>query len=146
MPRSRSFLPIAHALRTCVRKFQRSSSLPMADPPPVGGHTGATSDPTAKPFDAILSARRFRSESRAAAQRLGVRIAGTEVLQDDERIGLAPVLDANAGARSVFGDEQFVFGHLSVSNHRGRGDGELSENAVALDDDEAVRSGVCDDD
>src|SRR5207248_6098217 len=66
MPRPRSFLPIAHALRTWVTKFLRSSSLPIADPPPVGGHTGATSDPTTKPFDAILSARRLRSESVAS--------------------------------------------------------------------------------
>ena len=53
-PRSRSFLPIAQALRTCVRKFFRSSSLPIAEPPPVGGHTGATSDPTTRFFAADL--------------------------------------------------------------------------------------------
>src|SRR5262249_49530546 len=29
---------------------------PIAQPPPVGGHTGATTDPTTKPFAAILSA------------------------------------------------------------------------------------------
>src|SRR5216117_4616795 len=56
MRRSRSVLPIAHALRTCVTKFFRSSSLPIAEPPPVGGQTGATSDPTTNSFAAILSA------------------------------------------------------------------------------------------
>src|SRR5262245_57526474 len=66
MPRSRSFLPIAQALRTCVTKFFLSVSLPIADPPPVGGHTGATSDPTARPFDPILSASAFRSLSLAS--------------------------------------------------------------------------------
>src|SRR5205814_5859200 len=43
-PRSRSFLPMAQALRTWVRKALRSSSDPMADPPPTGGQTGATSE------------------------------------------------------------------------------------------------------
>ena len=61
MPMSRSVLPIAHALRTCVTNFLRSSSLPIAEPPPVGGQTGATKDPTASPFAAILSASRFNS-------------------------------------------------------------------------------------
>ncbi len=60
---SRSFLPIAQALRTCVRKARRSSSFPIADPPPVGGHTGATSEPTTRPFPRILSASRLRSSS-----------------------------------------------------------------------------------
>ena len=62
-PMSRSFFAIAHALRTWVRKFLRSSSLPIAEPPPVGGQTGATTDPTARPFPRILSASRFRSSS-----------------------------------------------------------------------------------
>src|SRR5689334_22278732 len=66
MPMSRSFLPIAHAFRTWVRKFLRSVSLPIADPPPVGGHTGATSDPTARPLDEILSDSAFRSLSLAS--------------------------------------------------------------------------------
>src|SRR5215469_13990257 len=44
--RSRSVFPIAHAFRTWVRNLLRSSEDPMAEPPPVGGQTGATSDPT----------------------------------------------------------------------------------------------------
>ena len=54
------------ALRTCVTKFLRSSSLPIAEPPPVGGHTGATSDPTTRLRDATWSASRFRSSSDAS--------------------------------------------------------------------------------
>ena len=55
MPRSRSVLPISQAFRTCVRNFFRSSSFPIAEPPPVGGHTGATSEPTTSsaPADAV---------------------------------------------------------------------------------------------
>src|SRR5205823_12734722 len=60
-PMSRNFFPIPQALRTCLRNDVRSSSLPIADPPPVGGHTGATSDPTTRLFDRILSASRLRS-------------------------------------------------------------------------------------
>ena len=58
-----SFLPIAQALRTCVTKACRSSSLPIADPPPVGGHTGATSEPTTRLRRPMLSASFFRSSS-----------------------------------------------------------------------------------
>ena len=47
------------ALRTCPTNRLRSSSLPIAEPPPVGGHTGATTEPTTKPFDRTLSARRL---------------------------------------------------------------------------------------
>ena len=65
-PVLRSFCPIAHALRTCVRKLRRSSSVPIADPPPVGGHTGATSEPTANPFEPIVSARRAMSAALAS--------------------------------------------------------------------------------
>ena len=36
---------------------------PIAEPPPVGGHTGATTDPTTSPLPRILSASRFRSSS-----------------------------------------------------------------------------------
>ena len=63
MPRSLSFFAIVQALRTWVTKFLRSSSLPIAEPPPVGGHTGATSDPTTRLREATWSARRFRSSS-----------------------------------------------------------------------------------
>src|SRR6185436_5872809 len=63
MPRSFSLFPIAHAFRTWLRNAPRSPLPPMADPPPVGGQTGATSDPPTSPFAPILSASRFRSSS-----------------------------------------------------------------------------------
>ena len=55
MPRSRSVLPIAHAFFTCVRKRLRSSSLPIAEPPPVGGphRRDERSDDEAARADAI---------------------------------------------------------------------------------------------
>ena len=49
---------MGQALATWVTKALRSSSLPIAEPPPVGGHTGATSEPTTNPL-ADLSASRF---------------------------------------------------------------------------------------
>src|SRR5215813_3330966 len=61
MPMSRSFFPMAQDFCTCVRKFLRSSSEPMAEPPPVGPHTGATSEPMTRLREATLSARRLRS-------------------------------------------------------------------------------------
>src|SRR3954466_2365248 len=217
MPRSFSFLAIAHALRTWVTKFLRSSSLPIADPPPVGGHTGATRDPTASPLLRILSARRFRSSSVESmltcgsnrnrstpsnvvpcdealavissivsrsiggsapgpplptspghialwiagylcaigysrcgsrdpgcgirdpsfgsrttdsgsrillfSKRLCVRVSGPEVLQENERIDVALVLDTDACLRRLRCDEHLVLGHLSVANHRRSGHG-----------------------
>src|SRR5258705_13612875 len=66
MPRSRSLPPMRHAFRTCPTNSARSSLLPMADPPPVGGQTGATTEPTTKPFARILSASRFNSSSLAS--------------------------------------------------------------------------------
>jgi hypothetical protein len=46
MPISRSFCRIRQAFRTCVTNCRRSVSSPIAEPPPVGGQTGATSEPT----------------------------------------------------------------------------------------------------
>ena len=59
MPMVLSFLAISQALRTWVTNALRSSSVPIAEPPPVGGHTGATSDPTTRPRRAMLSASFF---------------------------------------------------------------------------------------
>ncbi len=56
-PRSFSFCAMAQAFRTCPTNALRSASVPMADPPPVGGHTGATIDPINRP--------RFATESRS---------------------------------------------------------------------------------
>src|ERR1700722_3882786 len=53
-------------LRTCSTKRCRSSAPPMADPPPVGGHTGATTEPTTSPIPNTLSDSRARSSSLAS--------------------------------------------------------------------------------
>ena len=53
----RSFLPIAHALRTWVTNFAFARRSPIAEPPPVGGHTGATTEPTTNPSRANLVAQ-----------------------------------------------------------------------------------------
>src|SRR5215472_13167008 len=65
MPISLSCLPIAHALRTCVRKFLRSCSDPIAEPPPVGGQTGATSGAKRK---RSTPSKRMPSTSAAAVR------------------------------------------------------------------------------
>ena len=39
-PSSRSLLAMRQPLRTCSRNCLRSASLPIAEPPPVGGQTG----------------------------------------------------------------------------------------------------------
>ena len=221
MPRSRSFLPIAQALRTCVRNFLRSSSLPIAEPPPVGGHTGATSEPTTRslradlvgePLEVVVGRvdadvrieqeqvdaveldavdlrvrgqvehrveidRRlgvraaFADEARphrvvkggifvrgrhvmivcmlvfgeSRSQRFGVRIAGTEVLQDDQRIGLAPVLDAHAvacAASAVTNSSSSVICPKRIID--GVETGSAAERAVALREDDAVGGGILD--
>ena len=75
IPRSRSVFAIAQAFRTCVTKLRRSSSLPIAEPPPVGGHTGATSDPITRPREA--------TRSRKALQLVFGRIdAGVRIEQE----------------------------------------------------------------
>ena len=56
MPSSRSCRAMPQALRTMSTKRWRSVSLPIAEPPPTGGHTGATTEPTSRFFAAILSA------------------------------------------------------------------------------------------
>ena len=61
MPSSRSVRPMPQAFSTWVRNFFRSCSSPIADPPPVGGQTGATSEPTTSPRRPMPSASRLRS-------------------------------------------------------------------------------------
>ena len=46
-----------------LKNRPRSASSPMADPPPVGGHTGATTLPMTRPSDWTFSANLFRSSS-----------------------------------------------------------------------------------
>src|SRR3979490_201459 len=59
IPSSRRVLAIPQAFLTCSTKRCRSSGLPMADPPPVGGQTGAMTEPTTRFREAILSASRL---------------------------------------------------------------------------------------
>ena len=49
-------LAIRHAIFTADKNFSRDSASPIAESPTVPGQTGATSEPTAKPWLAILSA------------------------------------------------------------------------------------------
>ena len=49
-------LAMRQAFSTASTNFLRASASPIAESPTVPGHTGATSEPTAKPFAAILSA------------------------------------------------------------------------------------------
>ena len=55
-----------HALRTCVRNWAWFASSPIADPPPVGGQTGATTEPTTRPRERTFSANAARSLSVAS--------------------------------------------------------------------------------
>ena len=55
---------MAHALRTCSTNCFRSSALPMAEPPPVGGQTGATTDPTTNPDHYLAHAYTAAAASR----------------------------------------------------------------------------------
>ncbi len=60
-PRPRSCEAIRQAFSTMPVKRARSSALPIADPPPTGGHTGATTEPTSRFLERILSASRLMS-------------------------------------------------------------------------------------
>ena len=73
MPRSRNLRPMRQDFFTCVRNAARSASLPMAEPPPVGGHTGATREPARSPLAARFSARRARSSSEES-----ISVCGSE--------------------------------------------------------------------
>ena len=61
------------AFRTWVRNFCRSSCVPMAEPPPAGGQTGATSEPMESFLARTLSARRFRSSSDESMSTCGAQ-------------------------------------------------------------------------
>ena len=53
-------------LWTCSRNFLRPSPSSIAEPPPVGGQTGATTEPIVRPRDGTLSARALSSSSVAS--------------------------------------------------------------------------------
>ncbi len=64
MPSSRSVWAIWQPFSTWVRKFLRHSRSSRAGPPPVGGQTGATTEPIVRFRLSALSASRFRSSYR----------------------------------------------------------------------------------
>src|ERR1017187_940396 len=79
------------------------------------------------------------------AQRGGVRIhLGAEVTQADERLGLAGVLEGDAGIGAVFGAEGFIFGQFGEADELGAVEGLADDLAAALDADEAVGAFVLD--
>jgi hypothetical protein len=53
-------------LRTWSRNFLRSASSPIAEPPPVGGQTGATTEPITRFRFSAFSASAFKSSSEAS--------------------------------------------------------------------------------
>src|SRR5712671_1230855 len=72
-PSSRSRLAIRQPLRTWSVNFLRSPSLPIAEPPPVGGQTGATTEPITSPRDRTLSASFFKSSSVESMSTCGAK-------------------------------------------------------------------------
>src|ERR1035438_6226852 len=79
------------------------------------------------------------------AHRGGVRIHfGAEVAQADEGLGLAGVLEGDAGLGAVFGSEVFVLGQLGEADELGAVEGLTADLAAALDADEAVGAFVLD--
>jgi hypothetical protein len=59
-------LAIRQAIFTAERNFSRAAASPIAESPTVPGQTGATSDPTVKPWAAIMSAIARSSASVAS--------------------------------------------------------------------------------
>ena len=60
IPSARNFCAMRQAFSTWTTNFFRSSASPMAEPPPVGGQTGATTEPMTNPLAQILSASFFK--------------------------------------------------------------------------------------
>ena len=60
-----------------MTKRSRSSALPIAEPPPTGGQTGATTEPTARPFDRDLVGEPF--DIVVGGVDAGVRVGEEEV-------------------------------------------------------------------
>ena len=65
-PNCRSRRAMRHPLRTCPKNFARSAASPKAAPPPVGGHTGATTVPIWSFRDDAFSASCLTSSSLAS--------------------------------------------------------------------------------
>ena len=107
-----SVCAIAQALRTCVTNVLRSSSLPMAEPPPVGGQTGATSEPTTRWRRPMLSASFLRSSSRRIDADVRIEEEQIDAVElDAVDLGLGGEvehrveIDRRLGAGSAFADE-----------------------------------------
>src|SRR5947209_10088761 len=62
-PSSRSLLATRQPFLTCSTNCFRSASEPIAEPPPVGGQTGATTEPITSLRERTLSASFLRSSS-----------------------------------------------------------------------------------
>ena len=84
----------------------------MAEPPPVGGQTGATTEPTTKPLAAILSASRLQAV--VVDVNVDVRVEEEEVHAvelDAVHLGLGGQVqhgievDAGFGAGAAFADQ-----------------------------------------
>src|ERR1017187_3131477 len=79
------------------------------------------------------------------AHRGGVGIHfGAEVAEADERLGLAGVLEGDAGLGAIFGAEVFILGQLGKADQFGAVEGLAVDLAAALDADEAVGAFVFD--
>src|ERR1017187_997883 len=79
------------------------------------------------------------------AHRGGVRIYfGAEVAQADERLGLAGVLEGDAGIGAVCGAEVFVLGQLGEADELRAAEGLAIDFSGALDADKAVSALVFD--
>ena len=68
---------------------------------------------------------------------------GPEVAEADERLA-AGVLEGDALAGPLGGDEDLVLGDLAVADEVGAVDGQLADRAAPLDDDQAVGARVLD--
>ena len=70
-------------LWTCSRNFLRPSPSSIAAPPPVGGQTGATTEPIVRPRDDALSARALSSSSVASMLTCGEEQEQVEAVELD---------------------------------------------------------------
>ena len=104
MPSSRSFLPIAHALRTCVRNVP---AVLVARPSPSRRRSAATpARPASRrrsPSRAILSASRLRSSSRRVDADVRIEEKQIDAVELRRRSTLAPAVRSSIVSRSIGG-------------------------------------------
>src|SRR5271165_1243488 len=82
----------------------------------------------------------------ARAEWFGIRVARTEVLEQNQRFGLAAVLDRDTSGGCPVRDEQFVFGGFAEADHGWRLNLMPADGAVTLRQDQSVRGAVGDGD